>query len=116
MIVLFIHNLKNFGTNNQITFRPFQSIMTGIKEFHLKKDGPGCTGMFWRPDPTGKTNLASNSEWPRDGAMLRGTVVSANGKEWLLTTHVKQAQADWIPAPAGAAMPFRHAQYYLEEA
>ena len=70
--------------------------------------------MFWRPDPTGKAKLASNDNWPRDGAMLRGTEVEAKGEKWLLCTHVKQAGGDWVPAPEGAAMPFKYQQYYLE--
>jgi hypothetical protein len=61
-----------------------------------------------------RAKLASNGDWPRDGAVLRGTVVTAKGSNWLLATEVKQAGGDWIPAPAGAAMPFKHAQYYLE--
>ena len=74
--------------------------------------------MFWRSDPTKKTQLASNSDWPRDGALLRGTVVTVNGDKWLLATHVKQlGKADWKEAPAGAAMPFEYNRhYYLDVA
>jgi hypothetical protein len=91
----------------------------------LKKRRPGCTGMFWRSDPTGKTKLASNNDWPRDNAMLRGVPVlveSKNGKEqtteqWLIVSHVKQQNSnDWIVAPVGAAMPFEYDNhYYLEK-
>jgi len=76
--------------------------------------------MFWRPDPTGASPLASNNDWPRDGAMLRGhEITSANNERWLLATHVKQAgkNSEWKQAPAGAAMPFEYNQhYYLEKA
>jgi hypothetical protein len=79
-----------------------------LQEFALKKKrNTGCTGMFWRKDPTGKTKLgffASNNHWSRDGATLRGTVVHAKGEKWLLATHVKQAGGNWERAPAGAAM------------
>ena len=72
--------------------------------------------MFWRSDPTGETKLAGNDNWPRDGAILRGTVVEVNGEKWLLTKEVKQKGSDqWKPAPEGAAMPFEYDDhYYLE--
>mmetsp|Transcript_32641 Transcript_32641/g.79164 ORF Transcript_32641/g.79164 Transcript_32641/m.79164 type:complete len:88 (-) Transcript_32641:223-486(-) len=87
-----------------------------MEEFELKKRRPGCTGMFWRSDPTGKTALAGNDHWPRDGAILRGTVVEVNGEKWLLTNEVKQKGSDqWKQAPKGAAMPFEYEDhYYLE--
>jgi hypothetical protein len=87
-----------------------------VQEFELKKYHAGCTGMFWRSDPTGKTNLASNNDWPRDGAKLRGHVITVQGKKWLLATHVRQlGDTEWKAAPAGAAMPFEYnAHYYLE--
>ena len=87
--------------------------MSDLQEFDLKKHRPGCTGMFWRSDPTGTTRLASNDNWPRDGAKLRGKVVEAKGEKWLLATHVKQrGDSNWKPAPAGAAMPFEYNNHY----
>jgi hypothetical protein len=90
--------------------------MSEIVELALKKRRPGCTGMFWRADPTGATPLKSNDNWPRDGAKLRGTVAEAKGKKWLLATEVLQnGKTEWVPAPPGAAMPFEHDDhYYLE--
>jgi hypothetical protein len=96
-----------------------------MDDYVLKKRRPGCTGMFWRPDPTGQTKLASNDHWPRDNAMLRGTsilVPSSSEKEapqkWLLVTQVKQQNSDtWMTAPKGAALPFEYDNhYYLEKA
>jgi hypothetical protein len=89
---------------------------TDIQEFSLKKKRPGCTGMFWRGDPTGETKLASNDNWPRDGAKLRGKVVEVNGEKWLLTMAVLQkGKTDWEKAPQGSAMPFEYDNhYYLE--
>jgi hypothetical protein len=85
-------------------------------EVTLKKNRPGCTGMFWREDPTRKTRLVGNKDWPRDNAKLRGTVVEAKGQKWLLATHVQQAKSDkWVEAPLGAAMPFAYEQYYLQQ-
>ena len=90
----------------------------------LKKRRPGCTGMFWRNDPTGTTKLASNNDWPRDGAKLKGTTVEIAGnnnkgenkEKWLLVTEILQKNASgWIKAPAGAAMPYEYDNhYYLE--
>ena len=87
-----------------------------IVEVELKKHRPGCTGMFWRSDPTGATPLESNADWPRDNAKLRGRVVEVDGEKWLLCTHVQQkGTTEWIPAPKGAAMPFVYSDhYYLE--
>ena len=83
-----------------------------IQEFSLLKRRPGCTGMFWRADPTGKTSLENNNNWPRDGAKLRGTVVEVDGAKWLLATHVQQKGGEWIAAPGGAAMPFEYNNHY----
>ena len=93
---------------------------SGVHEFELKKRRPGCTGMFWRSDPTvGGPKLESNNNWPRDGATLRGRViVDAKGDKWLLTEQVRQAGSNtsWIDAPKGAAMPFEYDNhFYLEQ-
>ena len=88
----------------------------------LKKKRAGCTGMFWRADPTGTIPLASQSDnWPRDNAKLRGTVVEVKGEKWLQATQVQQEKslfqsADWKDAPKGAFMPFEYDNhYYLEK-
>lgn len=84
-----------------------------VIECDLKKYRPGCTGMFWRSDPTRRTKLASNDNWPRDGARLRGIEVSVKGEAWLLATEVKQAGSNtWVKAPTGAALPFEYNQHY----
>lgn len=86
-----------------------------IMEVSLLKRRPGCTGMFWRADPTGKVGLANNNNWPRDGAKLRGMLVEVDGAKWLLATEVMQKGKDWVKAPTGAAMPFEYNNhYYLE--
>lgn len=86
-----------------------------MDEFDLKKRHGGCTGMFWRSDPTGANKLASNNDWPRDGAKLRGHVVDAKGEKWLIVAEVKQSGKSWVAAPVGAAMPFEYNNhYYLE--
>jgi hypothetical protein len=82
-------------------------------EYELKKRRPGCTGMFWRSDPSGKSSVASNSDWPRDGAKLKGDVVEHGGNKWLQVTQIKQARGtDWVKAPDGAFMPFEYDNHY----
>jgi hypothetical protein len=87
--------------------------------YMLKKRRPGCTGMFWRSDPTGHTKCTQTSEnWPRDDALLRGSpITNKNNEQWLLVSAVKQAKTtQWIPAPVGAALPFEYDNhYYLEK-
>jgi hypothetical protein len=57
--------------------------------------------------------VASNIDWPRDGAMLKGEVVEAKGEKWLLVSEVKQGGGtDWVKAPVGAAMPFEYDNHY----
>ena len=89
------------------------------KIYALLKRRPGCTGMFWRQDPSpGGPRLASNADWPRDGAHLRGRVFAdAQGKAWLIASHVQQrGGGTWKVAPQGSAMPFEYDNhYYLEE-
>eukprot|EP00798_Chlamydomonas_sp_ICE-L_P001435 gene1435-32809_t len=85
-------------------------------EVALKKRHGGCTGMFWRPDPSGKTQLASNDNWPRDGALLRGDIIEVSGQRHLLAKQVKQSGKNWVDTPAGAAMPFEYNNhYYLDD-
>ena len=110
------------NTTAETAAPPVSSAGGEIGEYNLKKHHPGCTGMFWRADPTGATGgLANNNDWPRDGAVLRGrevTVGQNNNEKWLLATAVKQARSSqWKDAPQGAALPFEYNNhYYLEKA
>ena len=89
--------------------------------YMLKKRHAGCTGMFWRSDPTGQTKCQNTSEnWPRDNALLRGSPViltNKNNAQWLLVSAVQQSNTTtWIQAPVGAALPFEYDNhYYLEK-
>jgi hypothetical protein len=60
-----------------------------IIKVNLMKRRPGCTGMFWRADPTLTKTLENNNNWPRDGAKLRGKVVIVDGVKWLLASEVQ---------------------------
>eukprot|EP00465_Bigelowiella_longifila_P001010 CAMPEP_0185280566 /NCGR_PEP_ID=MMETSP1359-20130426/66207_1 /TAXON_ID=552665 /ORGANISM="Bigelowiella longifila, Strain CCMP242" /LENGTH=110 /DNA_ID=CAMNT_0027875849 /DNA_START=1307 /DNA_END=1639 /DNA_ORIENTATION=+ len=90
---------------------------TDDKTYYLKKRRSGCTGMFWRQDPTKTHKLASNDNWPRDGAALKGKVVESGGGKWLGTSHVKQVNgSSWVEAPVGSALPFEYDNhYYLDD-
>eukprot|EP00980_Cylindrotheca_fusiformis_P020234 scaffold7316_cov123-Cylindrotheca_fusiformis.AAC.9 len=92
------------------------NVSSEVEEFLLKKRREGCTGMFWRADPTKKNSLENNNHWPRDGAKLKGYVAEVDGEKWLLATEVMQKGSDeWKKAPKGAAMPFEYDNhYYLE--
>ena len=86
--------------------------------YALLKRRPGCTGMFWRQDPSpGAPRLAGNADWPRDGAHLKGRVFTdAKGQAWLVASHVQQKKGTWKVAPRGSAMPFEYDNhYYLEQ-
>jgi hypothetical protein len=87
-----------------------------IIKVNLMKRRPGCTGMFWRADPTLTKTLENNNNWPRDGAKLRGKVVIVDGVKWLLASEVQNKGQGWVKAPGGAAMPFEYDNhYYLEQ-
>ena len=87
------------------------------KTFKLLKNNSGCTGMFYRPDPRqGMPKQAGASNWPRDGALLKGFVHQVNGDSWLECTQVKQNHGSWETVSKGNWMPFSYAQYYLQEA
>ena len=87
------------------------------KIYLLKKRRPGCTGLFWRQDPTSDMMLSSGDHWPRDDAQLQGKrVMDKWGDEWLRTTHVfNVGDLKWHRAPLGSAIPMEHEDhYYLE--
>ena len=88
------------------------------KVYQLKKRRPGCTGIWWRQDPTSDTMLASGDHWPRDDAWLRGFRVTDKwGDEWLQTTAVRNVgDKRWNKAPLGSAIPMEHEDHYYLEA
>mmetsp|Transcript_11371 Transcript_11371/g.28745 ORF Transcript_11371/g.28745 Transcript_11371/m.28745 type:complete len:127 (+) Transcript_11371:71-451(+) len=89
----------------------------GLETFSLEKTRPGCTGMFWRPDPRPEASAsrAPSDNWPRDGAHLAGIAHEVNGQRWLECKQVRQAgSSEFADAPAGAWMPFKHEQYFLQ--
>ena len=76
------------------------------------------SGMFWRNDPTGRTALAAQIDWPRDGAIIRGRPVKVHGEMWLRAHKVRQLhQQDetWTKAPKNAFLPFEYNDHYFLE-
>jgi hypothetical protein len=103
------------ATSPETASAPSKEDSTRFEEYELKKLRPGCSGMFWRSDPTKQTTLMSNDHWPRDGAKLRGNTVEVDGGKWLIAKQVQQKGSDvWHEAPIGSAMPFEYeGHYYL---
>jgi hypothetical protein len=88
-----------------------------VETYELLKRRRGCTGMFWRSDPAGKTRVASNNNWPRDNALLQGTAVMHKNQKWLHVTHVRQYyETDFAEAPKDAFMPFEYNNHYYLKA
>lgn len=94
---------------------PIKITKEELRDYKLRKLHPGRTGMFWRPDPTGKIRLEANSDWPRDGAIIQGETITVNGQKWLKAHKVMQVGQRWVSAPEGAFLPFEYDNhYYLE--
>jgi len=90
-----------------------------MEVYTLEKNSPGCTGMFWRPDPRpGKSSRSGGgTDWPRDGASLKGLVHEVNNEKWLECKEIKQVySSDWEKCTEGCWMPFKYSQYYLAPA
>jgi hypothetical protein len=115
-----LENHRNMGTSSSraaISSKPKDYITQHDNDtvYVLKKKRAGCTGMFWRSDPTHQVTLENNNDWPKDGAFLKGEVRVVNGTQWLAATHVQNVGNSWKEAPYGAHMPFEYDNhYYLE--
>ena len=47
--------------------------------------------MSWRPDPFTKARCADGSDWPRNGAILKGVVHEKDGQTYLQVNEIQQA-------------------------
>ena len=47
--------------------------------------------MNWRPDPFTGSRCSDGSDWPRNGALLKGTVHDKDGARWLKASEIQQA-------------------------
>lgn len=90
-----------------------------MQVFELKKTSSGCTGLFFRSNPTkGRVKTVSKyRDWPRDNAHVKGILHDIDGKKWLETKYVKQPGRNWFDETEGKDvwLPLHHQQYYLDE-
>lgn len=77
-------------------------------EITLKLQHPGtCTGMYWRGDPFTGASAPSNNNWPRNGALLRGTGPhnAPSGEKYFKVSSFQQAgTTGFVPVPDGTWM------------
>lgn len=77
-----------------------------VQIFKLAVSSGGCTGVFWRGDPNTGARAPDNSDWPRNGALLKGILHTVKGKEHLQVLEQVPAGGDkWQPVAAGKWMP-----------
>lgn len=62
--------------------------------------------MFWRGDPFTNKSPPTNDNWPRNGALLKGTgPYHAQGERWFKVTEIQQAgTTGFKPVPEGTWM------------
>mmetsp|Transcript_13605 Transcript_13605/g.18145 ORF Transcript_13605/g.18145 Transcript_13605/m.18145 type:complete len:132 (+) Transcript_13605:102-497(+) len=82
------------------------------RTFKLQVSHGSCTGVFWRGDPlTGARPTGPVSDWPRNGALLKGQIHEIKGQQWLHVSTMRQARSSsafktvgknrWIPFDGG---------------
>ena len=74
---IFMNNNNVLSSTQSITDAESQLANVVDKEgTYIMKHPGGCTGMFWRSDPTkGKATFRGPPDWPRNGAILKGKVI-----------------------------------------
>lgn len=74
----------------------------------LRMQHPGsCTGMFWRGNPNTGARAPTDDNWPRNGALLKGTRHEVNGEPWFEVFEIKNAgRVEFEPVPKGTWMLF----------
>ncbi len=62
--------------------------------------------MFWRGDPNTKQQPPSNDNWPRNGALLKGTGPHVvGGEKWFKVSEIQQAGTNgFTKVPEGTWM------------
>lgn len=62
--------------------------------------------MFWRGDPNTKQQPPSNDNWPRNGALLKGTGPHVvNGEKYFKVSEIQQANTnEFTKVPEGTWM------------
>lgn len=63
--------------------------------------------MFWRGDPTTGAQAPTNANWPKNGALLKGTQQEINGEQWLEVFEIKNAgRSAFESVPEGTWMQY----------
>eukprot|EP01031_Cornospumella_fuschlensis_P032948 gene32948-39847_t len=89
------------------------------EEFVVRLQHPGtCTGMYWRGDPFTNKPPPSNDNWPRNGALLRGTgpYEDSKGEKYFKVSAVQPAGATgFVPVPEGTWMLYNQGGLLLHK-
>jgi hypothetical protein len=66
------------------------------------------TGVYWRGDPNTGARAPTNDNWPRNGALLKGSgPFLVKGENWFKVTEIQQAGTEGFkPVPAGTWMMY----------
>ena len=64
--------------------------------------------MYWRGDPSSSSRPPSNDNWPRNGAILKGTGPHhIKGENWMCVKEIQQAgTTGFKPVPDGTWMMY----------
>jgi hypothetical protein len=78
------------------------------------KKNKKASGLAWRSDPTGENpEVESNSNFPRDNAVIEGYRYSIDGVRWVRALYVRQdGSAKWLEVPAHAYLPYEYEKVY----
>uniref|UniRef100_A0A7S1SPI5 Uncharacterized protein n=1 Tax=Tetraselmis chuii TaxID=63592 RepID=A0A7S1SPI5_9CHLO len=85
-----------------------------VSEYIFQLSSGSCSGSFWRGSPlTGSGPSGNTSDWPKNGAGVKGVVHDVPSKgQWLEVTEIRQAggsewasvegQGKWLPFNGGS--------------
>lgn len=75
------------------------------------------TGMFWRGDPFTGSGPPTNDNWPRNGALLRGTgPYNARGEQYFKVNAIQQAgSSTFVDVPDGTWMLYNQGGLLLHK-
>jgi len=64
--------------------------------------------VFWRGDPKTRAAAPTSDNWPRNGAILKGTgPYRVGGEDWMLVKEIQQAGTQGFkPVPPGTWMMY----------
>jgi hypothetical protein len=91
-------------------------VMADILTLRLQHPGT-CSGMYWRGDPFTGAAAPNNSNWPKNGAILKGTGPhSAKGEDHFKVSEFQQAgTVGFVAVPEGTWMPYNQGGLLLHK-